>query len=152
MTAQKRRILKVLTIDSISAVDRPAQEFARAVIMKRADDVEETEMDLEKIASFDTFEAAVAHLEKLHPTRSAAMSEAARRYPSLVKRYNDEGEALTKAAADAKVPREITKAEQNFELAVDEIQKRDGIPRHEAMKRARVEFEGEFEDYQNAPF
>jgi hypothetical protein len=146
MTTQRRRILKQFTIDSISAVDRPCQEHAKAVIMKR-DDSEEHSM--EKIESFESFEKAVVAVAAASsiPTHEA-MRKCALAYPDLLQKYQTEGTALAKAAG----PRSVTKAEQDFELAVEAIQKRDGIPRHEAMKRARVEFEGEFEDYQNVPF
>ena len=40
MTPAKKRILHKIKIHEISAVDAPAQEHARMIIMKRADDTE----------------------------------------------------------------------------------------------------------------
>jgi hypothetical protein len=154
MTTRKR-IMREFTISEISAVDRPAQTHAVKTLMKRADKQEHDDMQIQKIdndevASFDTLDEAVRHLEKLHPSRSAAMSAAAERYPELVKRFNSEGVEIAKAAADALAPRSITKAEQDFELAVDEIVKRDKCPRSDAMSKARTEHPDAFRAYQGA--
>jgi hypothetical protein len=65
-----RRILRKLIIDEISIVDRPAQEHARALIMKRHDDNGETKMtdnvDIQKVAHFG-IECAAAELRKREP-------------------------------------------------------------------------------------
>ena len=56
---KKRRILRTLKIDEISGVDRPAQEGARAVIMKR---VEDDDGSLSKNSALTTAEEGHQHL------------------------------------------------------------------------------------------
>ncbi len=83
-----------------------------------------------------------------HMQRGRCPEGGRKAYPDLVKRYNDDGERITKTAA-AK-PRSISKAVQDFEIAVDEIVKRDGINRSAAMSKARTEHPDTFAAYQNA--
>ncbi len=60
MPQRKRRIMRAFKINEISAVDSPAQEGARAVIMKRGD--EDREHDLEKRVWLTTDVDGHAHL------------------------------------------------------------------------------------------
>jgi hypothetical protein len=144
--------MREFVINEISGVDVPAQAHARVALMKRADREERQmqlrEVDGEQIAEFDSFDEAVAHLEKIVGRGTAAMSEAARRYPELLRRYRER--RADAAKADSGPAPAIRKAEQDFALAVDEIAKRDGCPRSEAMTRARVERPELFARYQVA--
>lgn len=139
--------LSNLEIDEISILSknvRPAVRAARIAIAKK-------ETPMNEPLAFDTFEQAIEHLEKVHVGSClAAMSEAAKRYPELVHKYNDQGAEIAKAAREAAKPRAITKAVQDFELAIDEIQRRDGAGRSDAMSKARAEFPTEFAAYQTA--
>lgn len=155
---KRRRIMHDFKLTELSAVDRPAQEGARAVLMKRADDEQEQEQDMmsfqkiggDDVAAFDSFEAAVQHLKSVHGmTPLAAMEAAADRHPDLLKRYNQQGTELAKAAAVSRirtVPREV----RRFDDLVEQVQARDRIPRLAALEQARREFPREFEAYQAA--
>lgn len=65
-----RRIISKLTIDEISAVDRPAQEDARMVIMKREsggdEDMNTEKIDIQALAHI-ACELAAKELRKSHP-------------------------------------------------------------------------------------
>ena len=113
---QKRRILKEFRIDEISICDSPAQTHAKATLMKRADDrQQEDEMQLDKIASFEKFEDAVAALARAgNIPRHVAMQKARRRTRSLSQKYQSEGSDVAKAAADALAPRTLNKAAQDL--------------------------------------
>ena len=136
---RKRRIMRAFKINEISAVDRPAQAHARVCLLKR-------EGDLSKIAAFDSFDDAVAAIAKREGcARHAAMSRAAKQFPSLLDAYPQEGDdRVAKATADAAGPRTFSKAELDFEDRVDEIAKSRGLPRHAAMSAARQRFPDEF--------
>ena len=62
----QRRIIRKLKIGEISAVDRPAQTHARAVIMKRADERKEIKMDT-GTAALSLLHAKAAELRKREP-------------------------------------------------------------------------------------
>jgi hypothetical protein len=144
--------MKDFVITELSAVDRGANEHARAVLMKRddsADNSQEHDMNFAKIIehpqSFSSLEEAMQAIRKAEGcTQLAAMSAAANQHPDLLAKYNAEGTAIAKTAQDAAAPKPISKALLVFQDKVDEIAKRDGIPRHEAMSRARVRFVDEF--------
>lgn len=65
-----RRIIRKLTINEISAVDRPAQEDAKMVIMKREsggdEDMKIEKLDIQALAHF-ACELAAKELRKSHP-------------------------------------------------------------------------------------
>jgi hypothetical protein len=140
--ATKRRILREFRIAEISAVDRPAQEGALMAIMKRADDEQEDdEMELRKIASFDSFEAAVAAIAKREGCqRHVAFSKAANAFPALLDAYRREGsERVAKAADDLARRRAKPAAATHFDRIVDGIMDRDKVSRSAAMSKARQE-------------
>jgi pterin-4a-carbinolamine dehydratase len=152
--SKRRRVMRSFRIDELSACDRPAQKHALAVLMKRdssADEQQEyDDMNFEKIIerprSFATFEDAMQAIRKAEGcTKLAAMSAAANQHPDLLAKYNAEGTAIAKAAQDAAAPKPISKALLVFQDKVDEIAKRDGIPRYVAMSRARERYADEFE-------
>jgi hypothetical protein len=145
---KRRRIMREFRIHELSAVDRPAQEGAVAVIVKRYP--QEHVMQFHKIggdrvASFGTLDEAVAHLAKAHGMpKLDAMEKAAAQYPDLVRRFNEDGERIGKAAAAAAAPRPASRALLAFQDRVDQIAKRDGCPRYVAMERARERYADEF--------
>lgn len=146
--ANRKRIMKDFAISEISAVDRPAQAGAVAVFMKRHE--KESEMQLRKAncdepVSFPTLEAAMDHLLKTHGmSRSSAMSTAAREHPDLLAKYQREGEDQIAKAAEAPKPQLLSKAMMEFEDRVEQIAKGRGLPRHQAMKKARERYPDEF--------
>jgi len=146
MTTQtkRQRVLHDLTIDKIAAVDRPCQEHARMTIMKRDSNEEYDKMQLQKIdrdavASFDTFEQAVGHLEKVTGSRAGAMRAAGRQYPQLVRKFNQDGDEIAKAAVAARKARAAPQAVAAWDVIVGGIQARDGVTRSAAMSTARKE-------------
>lgn len=154
MTTRERGRLKSIVLDEVSLVDAPANPHARVTLLKLDRD-KETRMQVHKIASdrvmsFDSFDEAVAHLTKSAGGRTAAMRQARARYPDLVSKHNDDGDEMIAKAAEAAAPRPVAKAVAAFETVVDEICKRDGCPRSEAMRRARVQRPDAFEAYQEA--
>lgn len=148
-TLKRKRLIRFV-IKELSAVDRPANAHARAVIMKRYDLEQEQDMQFHKIggdrvASFGTLDEAVAHLAKAHGMpKLDAMEKAAAQYPDLVRQYNEAGARIGKAAADAAAPRPVPQALLAFQDRVDQIAKRDGCPRYVAMERARERYADEF--------
>ncbi|MGH6736809.1 MAG: hypothetical protein ACRECX_12160 [Methyloceanibacter sp.] len=145
---RKRRIMREFKIDELSAVDRPAQAHALMTVMKR-DDRKDDDMQLSKIASYDTLSDAVAAVAKAEGCpRHVAMSRAAREFPDLVERHRAEGrEAIAKAQESARAPRPlVTKAVLAFQDKVELIAKRRGVPRHEAMSIARELYADEYHD------
>ena len=151
MTA-RRRIMREFTIKELSAVDRPAQKPATVAIMKREDDGQENEMDMTKIAAFDSFDEAVAAIaEREGCPQYIAMSKAAATHPDLLTKYQTEGDAsIAKAADDLAKRRGRPVAVQRFEMIVDGIATRDGVARHVAMQRARRENPDAFAAFQAA--
>jgi len=135
--------MKEFIIGELSSVDQPAQQHARTTIMKRAEPRETEDMTISNYATFDEAIAAVA--KATGAPRHAAMSEAARRFPSLVENYNDEGMAIAKGARAE--PRAITEAETVFTERVETVQKRDRCGRAVAMQRARAEYPSDFAAY-----
>lgn len=146
--AKRKRIMKDFAISEISAVDRPAQAGAVAVFIKRHE--QESKMELRKVTrdepiSFPTLEAAMDHLLKSHGmSRSSAMSTAAREHPDLLAKYQREGEDRIAKAADAGKPQPVSKAVMEFDDRVEQIAKGRGLPRHQAMKKARERYPDEF--------
>src|SRR5690606_11718933 len=137
-------IMREFTIDELSGVDRPAQEGARVCFFKR-DDSEQ-----EEPASFESFEAAVEHLRKIHGSGTAAMSAARAQFPDLLRKYRQAGDEAAAKAAGAAAPREVAKAVSDWYALVDKIAERDGVSRTVAMSRARKEFPHAFRDFQNS--
>ncbi|WP_156953316.1 hypothetical protein [Afifella pfennigii] len=137
----KRKIMRDFQIEEISAVDVPAQAHAKMVIMKRADDHEEPDMNLTKIASFDTFDDAVAAIAKAESCpRHKAMSKAAARHPDLYDSFQREGEEqIAKRVDEARKAGAMPQAARNWDILVGAIADRDKCSRTEAMRRARRE-------------
>jgi hypothetical protein len=128
----KRRLLEELTLDEISAVDRPAQKGALVTIIKR-----------DESATFDTFEEACAHFEKRGLSEIAAMSAVAREHPDLLAKYNAEpAPEVAKAEPGHTHDWSRTKDEsRDHEFAFDAIahgiHMRENVPKHIAMRLAR---------------
>lgn len=154
--SKRRRIMKDFRITELSAVDRPAQGHALAVLMKRADDEQEYGMQVQKVggdrvASFDSFEEAMQAIrEREGCAQLRAMEEAASRHPDLLRKYNDEGERIAKAAQDAAAPKPVAMAVTDFNRRVDEVMARDKVNKLEAMEKAAREFPAELDAYQSA--
>ena len=152
---KRRRIMRDFVIKELSAVDRPAQAHALAVVIKHTHD-EGRDMQLAKITrdkplSFDTFEDACAHLAKVHGlSKLGAMEKAAREHPDLVEEYNHVGIEIAKNAAEAAAPRPVPLAVSNFNKRVTEVMARDKIDRLGAMEKVTKEFPAEFDAYQSA--
>lgn len=140
--AERRRIMQGFTIEEISAVDHPAQQGAKAMIVKRDDSKEITERDvafskwLEEDAERRRAEALEAFLD--------AQQE---QVDALKAQMSDEEKKLLRDAAIAE-QRKPGKEMTMFEQKVAEIQKREGCSRLLAMKKAREEYPGAFEHYQ----
>lgn len=135
MAERQRRMMREFTIDEISGVDVPAQGPARVTLMKRGVTTEENLRMSKTFDSLDEATSAIAKAEALD--RCRAMSEAARRFPALVQRYNADGEAMGKRAAEAAAPGLADPAWHAFSDRVDEIVRRDGLSRADAMTKAR---------------
>ena len=155
--SKRRRVMRAFKIHEISSVDNPAQVHARMTIMKRADAQQEQDdmMQFEKIggdrvASFDNLEDAIGHLMDIQKcSRLTAMEQAASTQPGLVRKYNDEGERIAKAAQDAAASRPVAKSARDFEKRVTEIMHRDRINKLDAMAKVPHEFPVEFSAYQD---
>lgn len=122
-----------LKIEELSAVDRPAQLGARAVIMKRADDRQPADAR----AAFMGKARAIAKRDAIPMTQ--AMGKAISEHPA---------EFAAMQAVPAPVPAdhsrdaEFAKARKSladFDGIVREIAKRDGISLSHAMGKARAE-------------
>jgi hypothetical protein len=140
--------LSNVEIDEISILSkdvRPAVRAARIAIVK-------TEIPMSEPISFPTFESAMAHLRKAHGMSALdALAAAARQHPELVKRYNDEGTRIAKAAIEeiAKA-RAIPQAVEVFNKRVEEVMARDKVNKLDALPRAAREFPQEFAKFQEA--
>jgi len=150
----KRKIMREFKLNEISAVDRPAQVHAKMTIMKRADEPQEPDqepdMNLTKIASFDTFDDAVAAIAKAENCgRSQAMSKAAKCHPDLLATYQTAGvERVAKRIDEARKAGAMPQAARNWEILVGAIADRDKCSRTEAMRRARREDPEAFRAFQ----
>jgi len=106
----------------------------------------------EHTRGYDTFEDALRAMSEAEGcTRLDAMEKAARAHPDLLDAYQQEGEELAKAAAakTAKA-RARPEAEGDFLMLVDEIARRDGMPRYRAMEIARRQSPEKFRAFQSA--
>ncbi|TPI54742.1 hypothetical protein FJ417_24645 [Mesorhizobium sp. B3-1-7] len=117
---KRRRILQELTVDKIAAVDRPAQEGANAVIMKRAD---EPPVDAFTKAQGD-FEACVDRIQKRdNSTRLAAIMKATNEHPDEWSRYGEAGkDHVVKAERRAPVETRISKAFDSIRKMDDQLE------------------------------
>lgn len=150
---KRRRIMRVFKINELSAVDRPAQGHALAVLIKRVDTREQqVSHDADTPHPFNTLEDAVAYLQSVQGmTKLGALERAGEQHPDLVRKFNSDGEQIAKAAADeAAKARRKPKAAEDFEGIVSSIAKRDGLQRHRALEIARLEHPDQFEAYQAA--
>ena len=133
-----RRILERFTLNEISAVDRPAQAHAKVSLIKRADTPKETDMQKTTEPTFDTFEAAVAHLEAIGMTKHEAHRHAGRSFPSLLAKYQGgadtsdliDTDAIEKARADNKA------IQKRIDAAVATVMTK-GMTRLDALKQVR---------------
>ena len=149
---RKRRIMQEFSIDELSAVDKPAQEYARMTIMKRADPEENDDMRFEKIIdrprAFDSFEDAVEHLKTIDGcSGTEALRKAADAHPKLLEAYQAAG-AVSSRPNFEKAARPLDV--QRFNLIVDGIAERDGVGRARAMQIAARTHPTEFQAYRSA--
>jgi hypothetical protein len=153
--SNRKNIMREFTITELSAVDRPAQEHARAVIMKRAGEQQEHDhMHYQKITrdepiSFPTLEAAMGHLRDVRGMGGAdAMSAAAREHPDLLAKYQHEGDERIGKALERMPSPGAPPAVGEFNALVDRIRRRDMCTGTEALRRAKAEDPRLFEQYQ----
>jgi hypothetical protein len=156
--SKRRRVMRKFRIDEISAVTFPVQEHATADIIKSQEPQENDDMDFRKIgddrvASFDSLEQAMAHLMDIHKCdKLTAMTQVGEQYPSLVEQYNNVGDMVAKAIAEANAPRRISKADADFEKCVTEIAARDRCSRLDALAKAPREFPDEYLRFQEVDY
>jgi hypothetical protein len=125
-----QRVITKLKIDEISSVDRPAQPFALARIVKRDDG-----------GATDQFGAKVQEIQKRDGCKAhQAMQQARVEHPDLFQAMQDAPIATTveKRVRNAE-ELELRKARQQFMGCAHEIAKRDRVPLHIGMSRARIE-------------
>jgi len=123
----RRRILREFTITEISAVDRPAQQMARMVLMKRGEDE-------------SSFQTRVSEVAKRHGcSRMAAMRKARVEYPDEFEEYQAEGAVSSRLVVKREALPGAAKAKREFDRAVSELVSSAGISRTAAMSRVRRE-------------
>lgn len=139
MATNKRRILRRFRITEISAVDNPAQEGARAVIMKRADAPTgaptgaSTEVDVNRTVAEIRARDGVGHVE--------ALRKACDERPEL---FED-----VPLGPPAAAPVAQGDGVADFEARVRELED-EGLPPVEALRQARALYPAEFDRYQAA--
>lgn len=133
----KRRIMRALRIDEISACDSPAQEGAVMTIVKRhmpspKEDTVSQPRDIMELA------------DEIQATRQCARTEAMRiarqRRPDLLEKF----QTAPAAARPSYGPMAKSAAQSSFDEVIDRIAKRDGIGRSQAMTKARSEAPHQF--------
>jgi hypothetical protein len=119
----KRRILHKINLTEISAVDNPAQEHARMVIMKRVDpnDTRRTRQE-EPTMSFDSEVTKIMKRDSV--TRSVAMTRARREHPDAWDAYRS-GDVAKSAGNDfeALVKAEMHRGCLSFEVAAQQTRR-----------------------------
>ena len=122
-----RKRLTALKLDEISAVTRPANEHAKATLMKAAD------APTPQPLSFDTLDAAVDHLVSLGDSKFTAYGKAARLRPDLVQKLNAEAPpTITKAKSAQDIAADMLSLEQQAILS-----RSPGMSRTAALSAAR---------------
>lgn len=117
-----------LVLDEISAVDRPAQEHARMVIMKRAGDGP-GEPTKESDMTFKSLDEAIAHIKKQDEevaTSKAALEAAQKAKDDAEKERDDMKAKADKALAEAAEARkavDVAKADETIKVGDQEIRK-----------------------------
>ena len=170
-----RRIMRTFKLREISCVDRPAQEGALALLIKREEPAsqQENESDLAKVirswlAGYEkrsgvrdsnrqekeevvmepaSFEAAVAKLRDGGLNATAAMQKVRTNHPALYQRFQNEG---VEAVAKANTPKGPPAAVLKFRGRCEAIQKDRRCSPNEALRRAREAYPEEFAAYQRA--
>lgn len=157
----RRRIMRKFSITELSSVDRPAQAHATMTLLKRhetqeTDDMQFTKIAGDTVATFSTFDEAVAAICKAEGVpRSEGMRLAARAAPDLVQKYNDEGRERFQKASDAIAKRSspsgtVAKAGADFEAAVQDVMRQHGLKRSAAMAWVRNARPDLYQAYQSA--
>lgn len=102
--------------------------------------------------SFDSFESAMTYLCDAHGlSKLDAMRKVAHTRPDLVRKFNEQGAEIARAAAERDAAKyRKSDAEDDFMMIVDGIAARDKCSRHVAMERARKEHPGAFRAFQEA--
>nr|WP_281720497.1 hypothetical protein [Nitrosomonas nitrosa] len=169
---KRRRIMRSFRLEEISCVDRPAQEGARALLIKREESAsqQENESDLAKairswlsgyekrsgvrdnnrqekevIMAPASFEAAVQKLRDGGMSATAAMQKVRADHPALYQRFQNEG---AEAVAKANTPKGPPAAVLKFRERCEAIQKDRRCSPNEALRRAREAYPEEFAAYQ----
>ena len=139
-----RRILRNLKLTHIAAVDFPAQEPARALLIKRAPDPEPEVRPASAVAkAHGDFMAKVGEIQTRDKiSRHQAMSKARSEFPSLFAAMQAPV-ALTKVEPSAAEVKKVTARASFAELARD-LADRDRIALPAAMSLARKRYPAEF--------
>ncbi|QPC43886.1 hypothetical protein HW532_15030 [Kaustia mangrovi] len=166
MTERTKRIMREFKIDELSVVDSPAQEGARAVLMKRRVPRERFNAPVPPMSERDeplTFDKLARPAQETEPMSNfearvdeIAKRDSCQRMDAMTKarlRYPDEYDAYQKAGAVTSRPvyeKSRSDAEIAFEKLVDQIQTRDRSNRFEALKKAAREHPRELAAYRAA--
>jgi|GraSoiStandDraft_57_1057295.scaffolds.fasta_scaffold172390_1 hypothetical protein len=142
----KRRVLHKLILTEISAVDRPCQAHALAVIVKWRSGPPANLAKRKEGRMPESFDACVSEIRKSGLSGCDALSAARRADPKAFAAYQADGHVsrpIFKAAS-------ASKAVVDFQAVVRAIAKRDGCARSAAMSCARREHPELFDAYQQA--
>jgi hypothetical protein len=131
---KRRRVMRAFKLGEISAVDNPAQQGAVATIMKRDEEPHHHTKEAPMPYQETNFAELVREIQKRDGlTRTDAMHKARRVNPSAYAKLNDCREPVNFGKPEDVYGRAV------FEMACDEIQKRDDCDRMTAMRTVRIE-------------
>lgn len=145
----KSRILTSIRIDKIAAVDQPCQEHATMTIMKRARPVDYERVDGDACDRFTSEVSRLGADGSDNPVEEAARKDPSghRAWLARQKNIRDRHQAIHEGRPKLNLDGSL--AAKGFDAIAEAIQKRDRCSGHEALRRARQEFPGEFEKYQS---
>ena len=147
----KRRILHHIKIHEISGVDRPAQEGAQVVIMKRTD-ADRTGNLASRISRLRDALAAIIPVKKEHVMSNESYDALVTKETcgGRIPRHVAEQRIIHKFGSQPNAARILKNANaaNDFQERVVEIAKRDGCSQTRAMATARREHPDAFASYQ----
>jgi hypothetical protein len=132
----ERRRYTSLKIKELSSVDDPAQKGAMAMVMKRHQGVG---------LAGEQFAAKVAEIQKRDACKASEALERARlEHPDLFDAFQSAPGAVASAQKREPSAEEVAtlKAGEAFMDRARDIAKRDSLPLHAGMERARIEAPG----------